>query len=545
MEEHRRRARRPIQPVTEQPEVEPVQPEKPVDVQATALHAPTQTNAPRRRRSPQPVSEQEPARELPKKNERPVPRLPRMDDGEAAAYKAAPEKPQESRKKRQPVSGKLDSEQIRKAVKASAKAGKTMLVGAGGLLVLVMITAADWIEKVKEAVGAWTEQAKNASHAKKNKPDAQREYELELIKPQDYHGRGQAHAQRTEPQKNSRNNAQTKHSAGRKQPRSREALFNQLATAVLAVVALVSIWQIGSIVMRSVRTQQLNDALSRQHAAVIGTQLTQADGAQPIVIGNMPDPAVLSVSTQQMTPMQDPAAVQAPAVTEQPAAKATDAPDAVKTMKYRRLGGEALPEMAALYEKNRDLIAWVQIPDVLDLPVVYRDNSYYLARDFNRQKNASGTIFLDENHPFKEKTQNLLLHGHNMKDGTMFGRLAQYLSDPTYLRNHPFINFDTLWDKEQYVIFALLNVSLDTRNERFFNYFTHDTFTSDAQFQSYIRQLQLRSDYAIPIDVQPSDALLTLSTCLEEDRLVIVARRLRENETRSELRTLIRMATKQ
>ena len=127
----------------------------------------------------------------------------------------------------------------------------------------------------------------------------------------------------------------------------------------------------------------------------------------------------------------------------------------------------------------------------------------------------------------------------------MFGRLAQYLYDDTYIRNHPFIYFDTLWKKEQYVILAILDVSLDTKNPRFFNYFTHDTFSSDAEFGTYIRQLQLRSRYAIPIDVQPSDALLTLSTCLEEDRLVIVARRLRENETRSELRTLIRMTTKQ
>ena len=127
----------------------------------------------------------------------------------------------------------------------------------------------------------------------------------------------------------------------------------------------------------------------------------------------------------------------------------------------------------------------------------------------------------------------------------MFGRLAQYLYDDTYLRNHPIIYLDTLWQKEQYVIFAVLDVSLEPSDLRFFNYFTHDTFSSDAEFAMYIRQLQLRSRYAIPIDVVPSDALLTLSTCLDDDRLVIVCRRLRENETRSELRTLIRMAAKQ
>ena len=72
-----------------------------------------------------------------------------------------------------------------------------------------------------------------------------------------------------------------------------------------------------------------------------------------------------------------------------------------------------------------------------------------------------------------------------------------------------------------------------------------DSKMSDAEFEAYVRRLQLRSEYAIPIDVKPSDALLTLSTCLDDDRLVIVCRRVRENETRSELRQSIRLADRQ
>ncbi|MBQ9740194.1 MAG: class B sortase, partial [Kiritimatiellae bacterium] len=230
---------------------------------------------------------------------------------------------------------------------------------------------------------------------------------------------------------------------------------------------------------------------------------------------------------------------------ETPEPAATHAPDLVKTTKFHHVGGDALPEMEELYNENRDLVEWLNIPDILDLPVVYKDNDYYLKRDFYKQKNTAGTIFLDENHPFKEKAQNLLLHGHNMKDGTMFGRLTQYIYDKTYIKNHPFINLSTLWRKEQYVIFAILDVSLNPKDETFFNYFTHNTFSSDAEFTSYIRQLQLRSMVAIPIDVDPSDALLTLSTCLEDHRLVIVARRLRNGETRAELRQRIHTSTRQ
>lgn len=304
------------------------------------------------------------------------------------------------------------------------------------------------------------------------------------------------------------------------------------AMALCAMVAVVSAWQVGGIVLRSARTKRLNESLSQQRAAIVSMHSEEPETAAALT----PAPEIQPTAA----PLPEKQERSAEAV---PLASA--APDVVKTTKYRQVGGEALEEMAGLHAQNHDLVAWIQIPDVLDLPVVYRDNDYYLTRDFSRQKNASGTIFLDENHPFKEKTQNLLLHGHNMKDNTMFGRLAQYLYDDTYLRNHPIIYLDTLWQKEQYVIFAVLDVSLNPSDPRFFNYFTHDTFSSDAEFAMYIRQLQLRSRYAIPIDVEPSDALLTLSTCLDDDRLVIVCRRLRENETRSELRTLIRMATKQ
>ena len=127
----------------------------------------------------------------------------------------------------------------------------------------------------------------------------------------------------------------------------------------------------------------------------------------------------------------------------------------------------------------------------------------------------------------------------------MFGRLVQYETNIQFMKNNPFIQYSTLWRKEQYVIFAVMHVSLDVRSPEFFNYFTHHTFSSDTQFENYVRALQNRSEYSIPIDVKPTDALLTLSTCLDDDRLVIVARRLREGESKSELRHVVQLAARQ
>jgi len=322
------------------------------------------------------------------------------------------------------------------------------------------------------------------------------------------------------------------------------AKAQRLISAALVLVAAVSLWQIGSILLRTFRTTRLNAQLSERYASLSAdAQNGNEDDGEPAfaVYDGEETPAPTPESTPE--PTEEPAAQQEEEKPSEPAA--TPAPELVKTTKFHQVGGDALAEMEALYNENRDLVAWINIPEVIDLPVVYKDNDYYLKRDFYKQKNTAGTIFLDENHPFKEKTQNLLLHGHNMKDGTMFGRLTQYIYDRTYIKNHPFINLSTLWRKEQYVIFAVLDVSLDPRDETFFNYFTHATFSSDAEFTSYIRQLQLRSMFAIPIDVKPDDALLTLSTCLEDNRLVIVARRLRSGETRQELRNLIHTTTRQ
>ena len=306
-----------------------------------------------------------------------------------------------------------------------------------------------------------------------------------------------------------------------RQTRRRSAVQRNLSRALvpaLIAVMIVSLFMIAGICRRSMRTKKLNEELSALHAG----QTTAAP----------------YVPAQEETPLTS-----APTASPEPSPEASPSPSpAAQETAFHRYGGTPLEHMETLYDQNHDLIGWLSIPDVIDLPVMYRDNSYYLTHDFYKNTSAAGTLFLDENHRFSENTQNLLLHGHNMKDGTMFGWLVQYLRDISYYRSHAFVRFDTLWETEEYVIFAVLRVPLDVHDERFINYFSHPTFPSDASFEAYVRQLQLNSVYAIPIDVEPTDALLTLSTCIDEDRLVIVCRRLRDGESRTRLKELVRLA---
>lgn len=316
--------------------------------------------------------------------------------------------------------------------------------------------------------------------------------------------------------------------------RRRAARLTRALTLAFAALALLSLVMLSSILLRSLHTKRLSTQLAARHSAE-KTPAVWQPSAPPSAPGEQALPAA---PAGDQTPLAPEAFIPQDDAAQEDAAQAEPAA-------FHRVGGAPLSHMETLYEQNHDLVAWLTIPDVLDLPVVFRDNRYYLTHDFNRRPSAAGTLFWDEHHRFAAQTQNLLLHGHNMKDGTMFGRLTHYLQDIAYYQSHPLVQLDTLWEREEYVVFAVLRVPLDVQSDQFVNYFSHPTFAGDEPFDAYVRQLQLHSVYAIPIDAQPSDALLTLSTCIDEDRLVLVCRRLREGETHAGLRALARLAQAQ
>lgn len=223
--------------------------------------------------------------------------------------------------------------------------------------------------------------------------------------------------------------------------------------------------------------------------------------------------------------------------TEMNTEQGENAPDVTVSTQYHRTSGNFLPQMQAMKEKNSDLRGWLTINGVLDLPVVYRNNTFYLNHGFDLEKNDAGTLFLDENHPVKDTTQNLLIYGHNMRDGSMFGLLTHY-QRADYLKKHSFIRFSTLWEEEEYVIFAVANASVNPWDERFISFFTHPSFSSDQEFEAYAAQLKAMSCQKTYIDVKPGDALLTLCTCVGDDRLIVAARKIRPNESKTFLQTL-------
>ncbi len=212
-----------------------------------------------------------------------------------------------------------------------------------------------------------------------------------------------------------------------------------------------------------------------------------------------------------------------------------------KAVRFQKTSGDVLPKFAPLRRVNKDIAGWLTIGGVLDLPVVYRDNSYYLRRDIHKKKSAAGTLFLDENHPPKAKAQHLVIHGHDMKDGSMFGKLSRYLR-LNFLQKHCVLQFDTLYQENTYVVIAVVTLPEDVRDPAYFNYLGYPSFRSGAEFLQYVGTLTKRSAFEIPVETNESDALLTLNTCYGDDRLLVVARRVRPGENIAALKEQVMAA---
>ncbi len=196
-----------------------------------------------------------------------------------------------------------------------------------------------------------------------------------------------------------------------------------------------------------------------------------------------------------------------------------------------------LAKFSELKRQNNDLIGWISIEGTeVDNPVYQRDNEFYLNHDMNGNINSYGSLFLDERcdiYPSR-RTQNQIIYGHNMRYGAMFGTLDEY-RDIEYYKQHPTITFDSLWEHNEYKIFAIM-ITNDTTDDTFgYNFSPYrNNFVNQEDFLLWTEYCKQRSLYDIDVDIKPDDEVITLSTCcydFDEARFIIVGRLLREDES--------------
>lgn len=195
-----------------------------------------------------------------------------------------------------------------------------------------------------------------------------------------------------------------------------------------------------------------------------------------------------------------------------------------------------------LLKINDEIVGWIEIDNTkVDYPVLWhkednRNYQYYLSHNYKEYYDSFGSIFIDYRCEKGTDSKNIVVHGHHIQDGSMFGDLMKYggtTGDLDFYKKSPTIEFDTPEAQGTYKIISVFKTNTLSSQGEFFNYMIGD-FQNEKDFMNYVYNVRVRSLFNCPVDVNEDDELLTLSTCSYEFtnfRTVIVARKVRDGES--------------
>ncbi len=167
-------------------------------------------------------------------------------------------------------------------------------------------------------------------------------------------------------------------------------------------------------------------------------------------------------------------------------------------------------DFKSLKDRNPDTIAYVKVNNTnIDYIVVKgNDNSYYLKHNFEKKWNVSGWIFADYHNKFDESDKNIIIFGHNTRDGSMFGTLKNTLNENWYdnEENHKVV-LVTEKGTYYYQVFSTYSIKPE-------DYYINTEFVNNDEFEKFIKKLKSRSIYDYGIEVYGEDKILTLSSCI-------------------------------
>ena len=208
--------------------------------------------------------------------------------------------------------------------------------------------------------------------------------------------------------------------------------------------------------------------------------------------------------------------------------------DEINRIKNNGKTSEALPDImddyAALYAENKDVIGWLKIDGTsIDYVVMQAPDEIekYIHTDFYGRPSYRGCLYVDEDCDVLH-SDNIIIYGHHMKDGSMFGDLIDYTNESFY-KTHKIIQFDSIYEKHTYEIVGAIKTSIPPEDADCFRYYLYTGENDTEMFEQYKKFIERNRLYKTSAEIQDGDKLLTLSTCAyhtESGRFIVVARQI-------------------
>lgn len=190
-----------------------------------------------------------------------------------------------------------------------------------------------------------------------------------------------------------------------------------------------------------------------------------------------------------------------------------------------------LPELAELYQQNSDLAGWIRIEDTnINYPVMHTSDNpdFYLKHGFDKEYSDYGCPYVQENCDVQLPSDNVIIYGHHMKNGSMFADLEKFKSQD-FWKEHKTISFSTVTDRYEYEIVSVFKTFVYSDSPESFKHYHFVNAETPEDFSAYIDRCKELALYETGVSAEYGDKLITLSTCeysRTNGRLVVVAKRI-------------------
>ena len=182
-----------------------------------------------------------------------------------------------------------------------------------------------------------------------------------------------------------------------------------------------------------------------------------------------------------------------------------------------------------LKQMNDDFVGVLSIPDtIINYPVMYtKGEDYYLRRSFDKKQSDAGTLFIDKHNTIDPIDDNIIIYGHNMKNGTMFHELLNYKKE-SYYKEHKYIYFNKVDNSEKYEIISVFYSKVYYETDNVFKYYKFYKASNEEELNDYVKNIKELSLYNTNVDAKLGDKFITLSTCeysQENGRFVVIGKK--------------------
>ena len=194
---------------------------------------------------------------------------------------------------------------------------------------------------------------------------------------------------------------------------------------------------------------------------------------------------------------------------------------------------ERMLKVQNLQKENSDIVGWIEIENTnINYPVLQgTDNEYYMTHNYKKEKTKNGSIFLTKDYDWDIPSSNLLIYGHNYRNGTMFQDLLKY-TDKSFYKEHPIIRFTTENEDAEYEIISVFKSRVYYKSEKnVFRYYYFINAENEYEYNEFIDNAKKASLYDIDATAKYGDQLITLSTCsyhTKDGRFAVIGKKIKE-----------------